>query len=178
MRPRVAIGCTYCRRIFNDKSNLRRHEITCKSNPLKNPLKYICMYPHCGKEFARPDGLRFHQRGKGHEEKLEVFIKDISPPPQIWDQSPQRDIQTTELYSGYEWIWVWRVLLEAHFLNLEPCWQANDWSSSCGGLAAGSASGPFWVEQLRRTGTFSFRSHLTSSLCVEFINAGRLSSIS
>lgn len=71
VRTKVAIECTYCHRDFNDKSNLRRHQLICKRNPLKSPTKYTCTYSSCGKEFARADGLRFHQKSKGHEQGYE-----------------------------------------------------------------------------------------------------------
>jgi hypothetical protein len=76
--PRAEYACIHCGRTFNDKSNLKRHEVICKRNPLKNVTKpYMCTYPRCGRSFTRSDGLLVHQRGKSHEKKFELFIENM-----------------------------------------------------------------------------------------------------
>jgi len=65
--------CTFCEKFFMDRSNLKRHELGCKKNPVKLSKRYICKFPGCGKRYTRSDALRVHQRGKGHQGQIEFF---------------------------------------------------------------------------------------------------------
>jgi ankyrin repeat protein len=63
------LRCIHCQRNFNDKSNLKRHEITCQRNMSFNSNRqYRCTHPHCQASYTHSDNLEAHQRKK-HRQK-------------------------------------------------------------------------------------------------------------
>ena len=64
--------CAHCGKSFMDKSNLKRHELACKRNPVKISKRYACNFPGCEKRYTRSDALRVHQRVKQHQSEIEI----------------------------------------------------------------------------------------------------------
>jgi hypothetical protein len=69
VKRNAQLMCMHCQRTFNDKSNVKRHGITCKRNrSLNSNKRYRCTYPHCEASYTRSDNLEAHQRRKKHRQ--------------------------------------------------------------------------------------------------------------
>lgn len=53
--------CQHCGRAFRQKSNCKRHELTCKANPI-NVVNTNLVCRHCGKPCKNDNSLRNHER--------------------------------------------------------------------------------------------------------------------
>lgn len=69
-------NCQYCGRGFRQKSNCKRHELTCKANPI-NVVNTNLVCRHCGKSCKNDNSLRNHERlcKKNPSRKISPFVK-------------------------------------------------------------------------------------------------------